>query len=52
MYQMGVVIIQGKGHLGVKLRCPIVTNGAFASRLLSNYFEDLLFYGHYTLCLK
>jgi len=40
---MAVVIVEGKGIvLGVKLRRPIVTNGAFATRLFSDYFEDLL----------
>jgi len=41
---MGVVIVEGEGAvLGVNLRRPIVTNGAFATRLFSNYFEDLFF---------
>ena len=36
------MIIKGKGTLlGVNLGRPIVTNGAFATRLFSNYFEDL-----------
>jgi len=30
---------RGKGSFA---KCPIVINGAFATRLLSNYFEDLL----------
>ena len=30
--------------LGVKLKRPIVINGAFATRLFSNYFEDLFHY--------
>jgi len=29
--------------LGVKFGRPIVTSGAFATRLFSNYFEDLFF---------
>jgi len=29
--------------LGVNLGRPIITNGAFATRLFSNYFDDLLF---------
>ena len=38
----GVVIVKGEGTvLGVKLGRPIVNNGAFATRLFSNYFEDL-----------
>jgi len=31
--------------LGVNLGCPVVTNKAFATRLFSNYFEDL-----FTVC--
>jgi len=31
-----------RGSVGVKLGHPIVTHGAFATRLFSNYFEDLL----------
>ena len=48
----GVVIIEReKGSFGVNLRRPIVTNGAFATRLFSNYFEDLLrFYCHVISC--
>jgi len=39
---MKVVIVEGEGAvLGVNLGRPIVTNGAFATRLFSNYFEDL-----------
>jgi len=39
----GVVIEEGAGAvLGVNLGRLIVTNGAFATRLFSNYFEDLL----------
>jgi len=39
---MKVVIVKREGAVfGVKLRRPIVTNGAFATRLFSNYFEDL-----------
>jgi len=38
----GVVNVEGKGHFRVKLRHPVVTNGAFAMRLFSDYFEDLL----------
>jgi len=34
---------RGRGSLGVKLRRPSVTNGVFATRLFSNYFEDLLY---------
>jgi len=30
-----------KAVLGVNLGHPIVTNGDFATRLFSNYFEDL-----------
>jgi len=30
-----------RGSFGVNLRRPIVTNWAFATRLFSNYFEDL-----------
>jgi len=42
---MRVVIVEGEGaDLGVNLGCPVVTNGAFATRLFSNYFEDLLGY--------
>ena len=38
----GVVIVEGEGSVwGMKLRRPVVTNGAFATRLFSNYFEDL-----------
>jgi len=39
----GVVIVVGKGSLGVNLGRPTVTNGAFATRLFSNYSGDLLF---------
>jgi len=39
---MRVVIVEGEGAVsGVNLGRPIVTNGAFATRLFSNYFEDL-----------
>ena len=38
VYYIGVVIVEGKGQFwGVN-----VTNGDFATRLFSNYFEDLL----------
>jgi len=40
----GVVIVDGKGQFGreeVNLGRPIVTNRASATRLFSNYFEDL-----------
>jgi len=38
----GVVIVEGEGAvLGVNLERPIVTNGAFATRLFSNCCEDL-----------
>jgi len=41
---MGVVIVEGEEAVsGVKLRRPIVT---FATRLFSNYFEDLLLLCH------
>jgi len=33
---------RGRGNFGVNLRRPMVTSGAFATRLFSNYFEDLL----------
>ena len=33
---------RGMAVLGVDLGRPIVTNGAFVTRLFSNYFEDLL----------
>jgi len=39
----GAVIVEGEGAvLEVNLGRPIVTNGAFATRLFSNYSEDLL----------
>jgi len=34
-----------RGSFGVKLGRPFVTNGAFATRLFSNYFEDLFHLG-------
>jgi len=38
-----VVIVEGEGAVsGVNLGRPIVINGAFATRLFSNYFADLL----------
>jgi len=41
----GVVIVEDEGAvLGVNLGRSIVTNGAFATRLFSNYFEDLFFF--------
>jgi len=43
---MGVVIVKGKGSSGVNLGRPIVTNGAFATWLFSNYFEDLFYNAH------
>ena len=48
---MGVVIVEGKGSFRVKLRRPIVTDGAFATRLFSNYFENLFnnLYGNRTV---
>jgi len=33
---------RGRDRFGVNLGRHIVTNGAFATRLFSNYFEDLL----------
>jgi len=33
---------KGRGSFGVNLGRPIVTNGAFATRLFSNYIEHLL----------
>jgi len=39
----------GMGSFGVNFGRPIVTNGAFATRLFSNYFEDL-FLVVLTLC--
>jgi len=39
---MGMMIIEGEGAvLEVNLGRLIVTNGAFATRLFSSYFEDL-----------
>ena len=32
----------GRGSFGVNLGRPIVTSGGFATRLFSNYFENLL----------
>jgi len=44
----GMGVLDGSGDrrregavLGVNLGRPIVTNGAFATQLFSNYFEDL-----------
>ena len=41
----GVVFVKGEGAVlhGGEVGRPIVTNGAFATRLFSNYSEDLLF---------
>jgi len=39
---MGVVIFEGNGHFWGWLKRPIVTSGAVAMLLFSNYFEDLL----------
>ena len=59
---MGVLdgggIVEGEGAvLRVNLGRPIVTNGALATRLFSNYFEDLLMlisvlYGTRKLCYR
>jgi len=40
---MGVVIVEGEGAvLGELGASHCLTNGAFATRFFSNYFEDLL----------
>jgi len=48
----GMGVLDGGGYrqrertlLGMKLKRPVVTNEAFATRLFSNYFEDLFSVG-------
>jgi len=40
---MGLVIVKGEGTVLRVMGRPIATNGAFATRFFSNYFEDLFF---------